>query len=260
MRMSYAWKRAVRAIAVTSSTTAVAFLANAFSPLMPIKSFGIYAAIIIPSNYLLVIMLFPSAIIFYDKHFDKYVFCCCFCGKLKEAKKYSADTNRPSAAISNDQGKITNTHVSDQKTITEEHRLEMESDVPELGQIEKFFGGKWNYWVYKTRYVIIFIMLGWTIFAITKAKDIGPLTEKEEFLPADHQISIVRDTLKEKFSSANENPIKVTIFWGVKELIKDDVGLWDATDMGKVVMDDKFTLSTVDAQNDILKFCDDLQK
>lgn len=83
MRMSYAWKRAVRAIAVTSSTTAVAFLANAFSPLMPIKSFGIYAAIIIPSNYLLVIMIFPSAVIFYETYFDKYVFCCCFCGKIK---------------------------------------------------------------------------------------------------------------------------------------------------------------------------------
>lgn len=36
MRMSYTFKRAVRAISVTSSTTAVAFLANAFSPLMPI--------------------------------------------------------------------------------------------------------------------------------------------------------------------------------------------------------------------------------
>lgn len=79
MRMSYAWKRSVRAITVTSSTTAVAFLANAFSSLMPVKSFGIYAAIIIPSNYLLVIMIFPSAIVFYDRYFDKYVFCCCFC-------------------------------------------------------------------------------------------------------------------------------------------------------------------------------------
>jgi len=35
-RMSYAWKRALRAIAVTSSTTAVAFLSNTLSPMMPI--------------------------------------------------------------------------------------------------------------------------------------------------------------------------------------------------------------------------------
>ena len=35
-RMSYAWRRAVRAIAITSGTTAVAFLANVMSPMMPI--------------------------------------------------------------------------------------------------------------------------------------------------------------------------------------------------------------------------------
>lgn len=82
MRMSYSWKRAVRAIAVTSSTTSVAFLANAFSPLMPIRSFGIYAAIIIPVNYALMVFLFPSAIIYYEQKFAHYnVGICCWCAK-----------------------------------------------------------------------------------------------------------------------------------------------------------------------------------
>ena len=68
--MSYAWKRAVRAMAVTSSTTSVAFLANSFSPIMPIKAFGIYAAIIIPANYLLVVFIFPPSVIFYEKYLE----------------------------------------------------------------------------------------------------------------------------------------------------------------------------------------------
>lgn len=51
---------------VTSSTTCVAFLANVFSPIMPIKAFGIYAAIIIPANFLLVCAIFP-ALIMYDE-------------------------------------------------------------------------------------------------------------------------------------------------------------------------------------------------
>lgn len=76
-RISYAWRRAVRAIAVTSSTTAVAFLANVLSPMMPIQSFGIYAAIIIPGNYLLIVLLFPPAVIIYENHFAKYKCCCC---------------------------------------------------------------------------------------------------------------------------------------------------------------------------------------
>ena len=73
--MSYSWKRAVRAMAVTSSTTSVAFLANGFSPIMPIKAFGIYAAIIIPANYLLVVFIFPPAVIWYEDKVEGKFFC-----------------------------------------------------------------------------------------------------------------------------------------------------------------------------------------
>ena len=74
----------MRAIAVTSSTTAVAFLANAFSPLMPIKAFGIFAALIIMANFWLIVLLFPPAVIFYEAYFDKYAFCGCCCKILKK--------------------------------------------------------------------------------------------------------------------------------------------------------------------------------
>jgi len=83
-RMAYAWRRAVRAIAVTSSTTSVAFIANAFSPIMPIKSFGIFAGAIIPMNYILICLIFPAAVIIYEEKIEGKctlycgrVFCCC---------------------------------------------------------------------------------------------------------------------------------------------------------------------------------------
>ena len=50
-RMAYTFRRAVRAIAFTSSTTGVAFFANIFSPVMPIKSFGAFAGLIVIVNY-----------------------------------------------------------------------------------------------------------------------------------------------------------------------------------------------------------------
>jgi predicted RND superfamily exporter protein len=61
-RMSYSFKRSAVAIAVTSSTTCVAFLANSFSKIMPIQAFGIYAGIIIPINYFLTSLLMPPMI------------------------------------------------------------------------------------------------------------------------------------------------------------------------------------------------------
>lgn len=59
-RMAYSFKRSFRAIAVTSSTTAVAFLANATSAIRPIRAFGIYAAIIVPVNFLILILMMPA--------------------------------------------------------------------------------------------------------------------------------------------------------------------------------------------------------
>lgn len=74
--MAYSWRRAVRAMAVTSSTTSVAFMANYFSPLMPIKAFGVFAGIIIPVNYALVVFVFPPATIFYENQIENTGWCC----------------------------------------------------------------------------------------------------------------------------------------------------------------------------------------
>ena len=81
-RMAYAFKRSFRAIAVTSSTTAVAFLANASSEIRPIRAFGIFAAIIVPVNFLIVIMVMPSVQIFYDRHLKSYYSYSLCCSKI----------------------------------------------------------------------------------------------------------------------------------------------------------------------------------
>jgi len=92
-RMAYTFRRASRAMAVTSSTTAVAFFANFFSPIMPVKSFGITSALIIPLNYFLVIMFFPSAVILYDDRVKPYVRCwpdklIIYNGQLSRVEKF----------------------------------------------------------------------------------------------------------------------------------------------------------------------------
>ena len=51
----------------TSSTTSAAFLSTGLSTLMPISSFGFFAGILIPINFLLTIFFFPSVLIIYEK-------------------------------------------------------------------------------------------------------------------------------------------------------------------------------------------------
>ena len=86
-RMNYTWRRAAKAMLVTSSTTAFAFLSSSFSKIMPIRTFGIYAAIIIPMNFILVITLYPAIIIVDErviKRINKKIF---FCKKTKKEPK-----------------------------------------------------------------------------------------------------------------------------------------------------------------------------
>ena len=75
-RMAYAFKRAAKAIAVTSSTTSVAFAANGASPIIPIRAFGIYASIIVLVNYLMVIMVMPSVQMIYEIYYKDKCKCC----------------------------------------------------------------------------------------------------------------------------------------------------------------------------------------
>ena len=51
----------------TSFTTCMAFLANAVSPLMPISTFGIYAALCMLINYVYVVLFTPVVILIWHR-------------------------------------------------------------------------------------------------------------------------------------------------------------------------------------------------
>ena len=54
---------------ITSLTTSVAFLANFLSSLIPVQTFGIYAAIIVQANFLLAVTYLPLVIILHQRWF-----------------------------------------------------------------------------------------------------------------------------------------------------------------------------------------------
>lgn len=115
-RMSYTFKRASKAMFVTSSTTCVAFLANYFSPIMPIKAFGIFAAIIIPVNFIMVCWIFPALVIF-DEYYLK-VRCCerldVCCPKGKAAAYEGGDIEMKSDTAKSAKSQPQNGHANGQ--------------------------------------------------------------------------------------------------------------------------------------------------
>ncbi len=75
---------------VTSLTTAVAFAATSLSKIVPISTFGIFAAIIVPINYMLVILAFPPFVIVHEKYLKNRcrwdVALIRLCGKCKRGR------------------------------------------------------------------------------------------------------------------------------------------------------------------------------
>lgn len=133
-RMAYSWRRAVRAIAVTSSTTSVAFFANAFSPIMPIKSFGIFAGVIIQMNYILIVLFFPAATIIYEEKIHGK--CSLYCGRIFSCCNKDADKVEV---------------------------LQQEGEEQQYSKVEYFFRTKWNDFVLKYKHFIVGFVVVWTI-------------------------------------------------------------------------------------------------
>ena len=81
-RLSDAYRKSVFSMLFTSITTAVAFFANAISPLLATRSFGVFSGIVIIVNYLSVILYFPTVVVMYHTKFEKFRWPCIkFCKK-----------------------------------------------------------------------------------------------------------------------------------------------------------------------------------
>lgn len=84
--------------------------------------------------------------------------------------------------------------------------------------------------------VALFIILG--IVAAVIASEMGPLTQQEEFLPNTDPLMVLQKEVEDNFkpmgtfSSAGnvKGNIFVNINWGIKDLDRSNVGIWDPED------------------------------
>ena len=70
-RMVYTYSHTAKAVFSTSFTTAVAFFTTAMSDIMPIASFGVFAGFAILMNYVLILTLWPAAVLICEIHFGR---------------------------------------------------------------------------------------------------------------------------------------------------------------------------------------------
>ena len=93
-RLSDAYKRSSISMFITSLTTVIAFFASSFSPLLPAKTFGVFAGLLVIVNYISVIIFFPTVVIMYHIYFAQFKWPCLSCCPVR--KRQSEDQNTPS--------------------------------------------------------------------------------------------------------------------------------------------------------------------
>lgn len=236
-RMSWTYRRAVKAMSVTSVTTAAAFFVTATSKIMPIGTLGVWAALLILLQFVLVITIFPCATIIWHRFFRVRTVTNCF----KKPEEGMENTPTPNFFT---------------RFLPSKMRKEKEAEAEEYRAVERFFRGRWVNTINKLRYFLIALGVVLVGLSLWRAALLAPPEEAEEFLPASHPIRVSFDMLRDAFpTSEADNQLRVRVTWGVSDVDRTGTSRFETEDTGKVVLDDAFDMKSAAAQDHILEAC-----
>lgn len=238
-RMSWTYRRSVKAMTVTSFTTAAAFFVTAISPIMSISTLGVWAGVLILFQYALVITIYPCAVIIWHRFWRPRLFVNFF-------RKLDADAVEQEVATPLWQRFLPK---SRRKKVTPvaigEYRL-----------IERFFRGGWFNFLQKGRFFLIAIGVIWAGVSIWLATGLEPPEVEEDFLPSDHPVNVARRTLQNGFPRSDADlQLRVSVTWGIKDVNRAGTSRYDVDNTGVALYDKDFDMTKAAAQEHVLEAC-----
>jgi len=228
IRMSYAYRRAAKAMALTQITTMIAFLATAISDIMPIKAFGFWSATCILVAYALVITIYPLALAIQHKHpwidinFGK--FCPCCTAQVELVDETTGDFTQ--------------------------------GEEPNI--FERFFATTFLDILWRVRYfcmvfAIIFGSLG--IWSTTK---LSPPSQPSQYVSTVSYEGITLDFLSSyEFSSGTDFATEPVMVWGILSVDRRSSDPWDPEDFGTLVVDEEFDPAPEENQQFLFDICNE---
>ena len=236
-RLKHTMRRSMHAIFVTSFTTAAAFLATAFTPLLPLVSFGIFAAIVLVTLFMINLLVLPPFIVIYERSFARRSWRECGRAMFWLSIEPYSD---PGLEL---------------KVATTESKAQGR-------KIERFFRGPYTSMMKTNAKFVILAAFG-ALFSIgvyywTK---LDLPTEPEEWFPMNHMYTAYRDIqVNGVFNGISDSSsIKVSLVWGLGGLDRSGTNKWDPSDLGKLYYANDFDPSTAAAQAWIMDTYDALK-
>lgn len=239
-RMSWTYRRAVRAMTVTSFTTAAAFFVNAASPIMPIATLGVWAGLLILLVYLLVITVYPCSIAIWHRFWRPRMF-------VRGFRKPPPDEIEREIAT-----------PLWHRLLPKSRRPAVKAPVSgEYRRIERFFHKPWFNLIRKIRFVLLALGIILVALAIWLATGLEPPKDAEQFLPNDHPVVVAFTTLSDGFPRSEADlQLQVAITWGLKDIDRNGTSKYDVKELGRPVYDTSFDLTKAAVQEHILKSCE----
>eukprot|EP01084_Bolivina_argentea_P157720 274819_1 len=294
-RMSFAYRRAAKAMIVTTATTFFAFMATAFSPIMPIAGFGIWAGCVVVVNYCMVITLCPALLSFwyqYVRKYEKWPNCCiklkkimCFCSNFRKNKNNElqdndTSNNNKTPSDGNNNLNATNSHlqvtdtpisVNSSPSTSSQPRLSFQAAIDgtvpnneqkvDARRMEKILGGTFANIIIKLRWFILIFAILLVSASTYKAISISPLTQQEQWFDESHYMEKMFSWQKYFNGGSVTTLIKIKLVWGIEETVdRTGVTFWDheMDNIGKPIFDNEFNPSTYDSQIYLLNICNSL--
>mmetsp|Transcript_6051 Transcript_6051/g.11498 ORF Transcript_6051/g.11498 Transcript_6051/m.11498 type:complete len:998 (+) Transcript_6051:160-3153(+) len=234
-RMGIAYSRTAQAVFNTSFTTAMAFVATAISPIMPISTFGIYAALCIVINYIMVITFTPCAVLVWETRVSKWNIGPCQKCPCQASKKDVKDVDARDGVVEKFFDKLY---------------------IPTMAGNSKAFA-----------VISILACVAWGIFSASLAFQLTPPLEQEKWFSDSHMFTgLLEDNSNLFLGGVDDQYVKMNFIYGVSGIDRDKNPSGEKFNMyipsnnrGTVVFNDNFDITNADTQNDILTACTTIQ-
>lgn len=206
------------------------------TPLVPISTFGIFAALTIIVCFVFTMTLFPTTVLLWDRS----TFC-------KKAAK-EEENNVSQAEEEAEEKKLNETKIKLEDLVTWKNWPLYKFYIPFVRKYDKY---------------IVLVGLGIAAFGMYGISNVSPLTKPEEFLPKDHMLQIFSDTFGSKWLAGSDSEyIALDVYWGVKGIERNFLGWYTGNESrygDKLILDLDFDLSDPAAQAAIINYCETLR-
>lgn len=265
-RIIFTTHRSSKAIFVTSFTTMAAFLATATSKLMPVASFGIFAAVTILFLYLENIFIMPPLLVIHSRYLEHLPVCvpsaaCLLPGPRRRAveKRRAADDLAREVSVAHhlplhrdrtealppadaeepmSQGRTdrggSGKAKSDPRTASSDGSVASGDFVAELPvegmrRTERFFHGPFLDFISRAKFVLLGVFGVILILGAVFTSQLSPPEEEEQWLPSNHILQEALDLngVNGPFAASEEDATsELTMVWGIKGMKTSHLSFW----------------------------------